>query len=68
MEQALKAYLFQEGWLHPQVFGDHIEAEEVSVDAGARHGHPVEVLMLLWSQAEEALAIFVRLTKKKKKR
>lgn len=68
MEATLGAYLFQEGRLHPQVFGDHIEAEEVSVDAGARHGHPIEVLVLFRSQAEEAPAVFLGLAKKQKQK
>lgn len=41
------ADLFQERGLHGKVLGDHIEAEEVAVDASAGHGQAVHVLMLL---------------------
>lgn len=61
------SHLFQEGWLHTQIFGDHIQTEEVSVDACTRHGHPIEILMLLWSQAEEAPAFFIGLEYTKQK-
>lgn len=52
-------YFFKEGWLHPQVLGDHIEAEQMSVNSGSSHGHSIEVLMLLWSEPEQAPAVFL---------
>lgn len=43
----LGQHLFQEGRVHAKVFGDHVETEEVPVDAGAGHGMFVQVLVLL---------------------
>lgn len=51
-------YFFKERRLHSQVLGDHIEAEQVSVNAGSSHGHSVEVLVRLWSQPEQVPAVF----------
>lgn len=56
-------YFFKEGRVHPQVLGDHIEAEQMSVDAGSSHGHPVEVLVLLRSESEQAPAVFLFLAR-----
>lgn len=52
-----RAHLGQEGGLHPQVAGHHVEAEEVSVDAGPGHGQAVHVLVLFSRQLEEPLAL-----------
>lgn len=53
--------LFEEGWLHPQVFGDHVQAEEVSVDSCSRHRHPIKILVPLRGQPEETPALFLSL-------
>lgn len=49
--------LSQEGGADPQVLGDHIEAEEVSVNASTRHGQAVHVLVLLRGFPEETLEV-----------
>lgn len=54
--------LFEEGWLHPQVFGDHVQAEEVSVDSRSRHCHSIKILVPLWGQPEETPALFLCLS------
>lgn len=51
------AYLFEEGGVHPEVFGHHVQTEQVSVDAVPRHGQPVEVLVLLRSFLEQPPAL-----------
>lgn len=48
--------LFQEGRLHPEVLGHHVEAEEVSVDASPGHGHAAELLVLFCGCAEQTPA------------
>lgn len=50
-------YFFEEGRLHPQVLGDHIEAEQMSVNAGSSHGHSIEVLVFLRSELEQSPAV-----------
>lgn len=35
------AYLLQERGVNCEILGHHVEAEEVAVDAGARHGEAV---------------------------
>lgn len=47
------AYLLQERGVNCEILGYHIEAEEVAVDAGARHGEAVHVLVLLTSYLEQ---------------
>lgn len=49
--------LSQEGGADPQVLGDHVEAEEVSVNASTRHGQAVHVLVLLRGFPEETLEV-----------
>lgn len=49
--------LSQEGGVDAQVFGDQVEAEEVSVDPRARHGQAVHVLVLLRGFPEEVLQV-----------
>lgn len=57
-----KAYPFKERWLHPQVFGHHVKAEEVSVNSSSSHSHSIKVLVPLGSQSEEMPALFLRLS------
>ena len=51
------AHLFEEGGVHAEVFGHHVQTEEVSVDAVARHGQAIEVLMLFGGPPEQLSAV-----------
>ncbi|TNN52184.1 hypothetical protein EYF80_037614 [Liparis tanakae] len=53
------AYLLEEGRLHSQVFGHHVQAEEMPVDAVPGHGQSVQVLVPLAGQLEETPALVV---------
>lgn len=57
--------LFQEGRLHPQVSGHDVEAEEVSVDAGAGARHAAQTLVLFRGRAEQTPAHLRRLIGRK---
>lgn len=57
-----KVYLLQEGRVNPQVLGDHVQTEKVSINSSSSHGHPVKVLVFLWSQAEETPALLLALS------
>ena len=59
---SVDAHLFEEGRVHAQVLGHHVQAEEVSVDAVARHGQPVEVLVLLGGPSEQLSAMLLLLS------
>lgn len=50
-------HLLQEGRVLAQVLGDHVETEEVAVDAVSRHGQAVQVLMFACSHFEQAEAL-----------
>jgi len=53
------AYLLEEGRLHSQVFGHHVQAEEMPVDPAPGHGQSVQVLVPLGGQLEETPALVV---------
>ena len=61
MDHFFQAHLFEEGGVHTKVLGHHIQTEEVSVDAVARHSQSVEVLMLLGSPSEQLSAMLLLL-------
>lgn len=48
--------LFQERRLHSKVFGHHVEAKQVSVDASSSHSHAVQLLVLFWRCTEQTPA------------
>lgn len=51
--------LFQEGRVHPQVLGHHIEAEEVPVDTLSRHGMAIHTLVLISCQPKQLQFLFI---------
>lgn len=62
------SHLLEEGRILSQVLGDHVEAEEVTVDALARHGQAVHVLVLLRCLFEQLQPFFSLGTRRRKER
>lgn len=61
-ELKAKIHLLEKRRLDSQVFGDHIEAEEMPVDARTGHGQLVEILVFLSSFTQQRDALFPALT------
>lgn len=60
--------LFKKGRVDTKVFGHNVETEEVAVDAGARHGQAVHVLMLVGRPPKQGQPLVVLSTNTRWKR